>query len=536
MYKLLIVEDERLIRERLKFLIKTVKLPLELVGEAKNGEEALALILEHHPDIVITDVRMPVMDGIELVKKSKLTYEAVRFIIISGYADFNYAREALSAGVIDYILKPVESIGLFNSLQKACSEIDRIKKTNMELKIKKELEVKNAGHELENILDELVFSDEADLKSSKNLIRYCPELEKGWYALIIFHISHPKTFESKFKEDDFNLIRFSIDNIIREICSDKKAVVFKNIRDKAEIIVLCHAATEQAVLHECKALASYCFIQVDKFLHFALTIGVSSGHNSLFKLSEGYRQAKFALVQRFTKGSNKIFNYGEVIPGCKYNYDFEPKLRTLDICLQNMNSHDSLKSLKYIICSIFSNIDLQGANVEDIKLLFGEVIKKIVAFCKYRDINANLFINEGAIRGDIISSFGNSSDIVDYIYLLIEKILQIEKTTFLGIKQLVHETERYIKAHFYEEISLNVIAEKNHVDLKHLSKVFKSIAGLPFSDYLMEIRLKRARELLVTTDMEIQEIAKSVGYSDHQYFHRLFKKKMSVTPNQFRMS
>jgi YesN/AraC family two-component response regulator len=159
----------------------------------------------------------------------------------------------------------------------------------------------------------------------------------------------------------------------------------------------------------------------------------------------------------------------------------------------------------------------------------------IISFCKHHHINPDLFINEGVVRGDIISTFGNNSDIADYIYCLIEKILQTEKTTILDIKQLVHETERYINTHFYEDISLNAIAERNHVDLKHLSKVFKSIVGSPFSEYLMEVRLKRAVELLSTTDMEIQEIARSVGYADHQYFHRLFKKKMNMTPNQYRM-
>lgn len=535
MYKLLIVDDERLIRERLKFLLKTINIPLELIGEAKNGEEALALISEKSPDIVITDIRMPVMDGIELVKQAKLRNGNAKFIIVSGYAEFEYAKEALAAGVLDYVLRPVDSIRLYNSLQKACNEIDRMKKTNIDLQDKIELEASNVKKVIENDLNGLIFSDQSELKSYMNLVKSYPELEKCWYTLIIFHISNPKT--SKFDGNDFDLIHFSIDNIIREIGGNKNVILFNNIRDKSELLAICFATTEYAVISECKAFASNCYINIDRFLHSALTIGIGSNYSSLSMLCECYRKAKHALMQRFAQGSNKIFNYSEVISKHKSNNTFfEPKLQTLDICFQNMNSYDSLKNLRSIVSSIFCGEDLHGASTEDIQILFSEVIRRIVSFCKHNSVDAYTLINEGVVRGDIISTFENSNDIVDYICCLIEKILQTEKTTNSDIKQLVHKTERYIKVHFYEDISLNSIAEQNHVDLKYLSKVFKSVVGSTFSDYLMKVRLERAIELLSTTDIDIQEIARSVGYSDHQYFHRLFKKKMSMTPNQYRMS
>jgi YesN/AraC family two-component response regulator len=372
MYKLLIVDDERLIRERLKFVLKTINLPLELVGEAKNGEEALVLLSEKSPDIVITDIRMPVMDGIELVKQAKLRHENAKFIIISGYAEFDYAREALAAGVIDYVLRPVESMGLSKSLQKACNEVERIKKTDMDLKVKNELEARNAGQAIENYLNELIFLDESDPTSCRNLVTSCPELKKDWYTLIIFHISHPKTLKSQFQENDFNLVRFSIDNIIREIGKSRNVIIFNNTRDRAEILALCHDPTEHAVIRECMAFANYCFINVDQFLHSALTVGISNNHNSLSQLSECYRQAKHALMQRFAQGSNKIFNYTDVISCRKTKNNLsEPKLQTLDVCLQSINSYNSLKNVRNIISSIFFDAGLQGANTEDIQILFG---------------------------------------------------------------------------------------------------------------------------------------------------------------------
>lgn len=535
MYKALIVDDERLVREDLKIIIKEENLPLELIGEGKDGQEAFELININPPDIIITDVRMPVMDGITLMKNVKSLYRNTKFIIISGFSEFEYAREALELGAVGYVLKPIRNEDLARVIKKACSELDEVKNASRESERKKLLEKENLMLSIEKSLNSLLFDEDHDRDIYRRIAGEIPGLEDSCFVLGIFHIDHPKTYESCFNENDFNLVRFSVRNILEELCTGNK-FLFNNFKDKMELLIMFYDSSECQVLRDTNSFIYDSYIKIRSLISISLTVGVSNPHNGLLQLTRCYEEAKYALDQRFAGGNNQIYKFQDVKALHRSGFRFpEFKIQTLGIYLEHLSPGDDLEDIERVIRDIFSTECLRYAISIHLKMIFVDIISMIKKLCERLGLNIIDFIDESAVSGEILEVFSNNRDVERYIRELVRKIMVSAKSVSMDTKSLIPRIEEYIKNHFHEDISLDTIAQVNQVSSKYLSRVFKNLKGKSFSDYLAEIRMKRAKELLETTQMGIQDIAASVGYPDHQYFHRVFKRHTGVTPNDYRM-
>lgn len=533
MYKLLIVDDEKLVREELKILLDEEKLPVRMAGEAKNGQEALNLILDLLPDIVITDVRMPVMDGIELIKTCQKMDIAAKFIIISGYAEFEYVKEALESGVLDYVLKPAKSSDLSNAVKKAIMSINRQRQIDMDLKEKVELEKEKMVQRLDHCLNELIFSEKPDPACSEFVVNRIPEIKNAVYAVSVFCMHRTGTSHTASYNDNLDRKRFYANQIMREF-SQGKRIIFNNMPEKTEILALCYGNFEKEVELSSIDFAKRCFSMMREYFNISITAGISSCGRELQRLGEYYMEAKQSSFRRFTGHRDGVFYY---IDAAKNKQDFKlpgHKLQTLEVCMQHLKQGSSLESVRKIVRDIFSEESLAGAAMASIQMLFTQILAGIFHFYESRSIQSVEFIKKNMVSTDILNTFSSNTDIEEFIIGLIKKIVDMDAAEVQDAKSMVCEIKKFIDTHFHEDIGLITVADHYHLNFKYLSKVFKNMTGLPFCEYLTMVRMDRAKMLLEETKLEITEIADSVGYSNQEYFYKVFKKTTGKTPGEYR--
>jgi two-component system, response regulator YesN len=528
MYKVLIADDERLVREDVKNIISEGDLPLELVGEAKNGQEALDMVEETYPDIVITDIRMPLMNGIDLIKNIRMKYSDIKFIIISGHAEFEYAREALSLGVMDYILKPLENAKITRVIMKVCKEIDKMKGVESELR-------NNFNYNIEKYLNNLIFNYEHKAGSWVDIVQMIPDLEKEYYSLIIIHGVQPELRRSEFIKEEYDMERFDAGNMIRELCS-VKMILFNNLRDKTEILIVTHASAGAEVIRQNNIFVNNCFLKINKGMGIPITSGISNCFRGAENLQKSYKEAKYAVNMRFINGNNNIYRYSDVEVLYKREYKTpERKLKALEIGLHHIESSAVLPDISKTVKDIFSHDGIMAAGAGHVQMLYMDVIKAIMHYCECYNINIFDFIDEKVVYGENIGDFNSKTDIEEYVLILMIKIIEARKSKHSDTRLLIKEVEKYIEKHFQENISFTGVAKQYRVNSTYLSRVFKTVTGKSLSRYLEDIRIDTARLLLEQSDNAIQEISSSVGYTDNQYFHRVFKKGTGMTPNEYRI-
>jgi two-component system, response regulator YesN len=533
-YKVLIVDDERLVREGIKIILAEEKLSVEITGEARNGQEALDFIREKTPHIVITDIRMPVLDGISLIRSARELYKDIKFVIISGFTEFEYARSALEMGVTNYVLKPIKNEELARALKKTFQEIDEKKSVEKDREIKQLVEKENIGLLVEKSLNALLFEQEPTGDICSRLYVRMPELKEVYCLLGIFHIDHPGTYESCFMEDDFDLVRFSVKNILEEVCGHT-ALSFSNFKDKTELFVLWHHTRETHVICDGPKFLLDVFMKIKTILPISITVGVSDVLKDISSLTKGYSEAKSALERRFVQGGGRLYRYGDLKVISRKEFHFpEYKLQTLKVCLDRVEMDHGLEEVENVVAGIFSAEELEHAAPLHLKMLFIQTLRSVTMYCEQMKLNISDFISERDTSGEILADFSSSRDIEKYIVSLIKRIYESGEFAATDIKTLIRRIEEYLKSNFHKDISLDILTQQYKVSVKYLSRAFKNITGRNFSDYLSEIRMNKAKELLEKTQLTVYDIAISVGYGDPQYFHRVFKKYFGVTPNEYR--
>jgi two-component system, response regulator YesN len=534
MLKVVIVDDERLVREGIKIILMEERLPVEVTGEARNGQEALELICKNVPDIVITDIRMPAMDGISLIKKVKSVHQTVKFIIISGFAEFQYAKSAMEMGVEDYVLKPIKNEEMSNAVKKAGLQIEEMKNTEREMRDRYLMEEENLHLVMERSLNTLLFGLEHNSDICSRICRSVPQLMGAYLQLGIFHVNHPSMYDSCFHNDDFELVRFSIQNILEEVCS-YCTLTWSNFNDRTELFVLFYDKSKYRVRYEGSKFIYDVFTKILNIIPNSVTVGISEPHKDISSLLQCYEEAEAALSRRFSSHMGNFFKYGDMNGLSKREFHFpEHKLHTLRISLDRANLELELDETEKIIGDIFSAAYLENVEFIHLKMLFIETIRIITTYCGRMKLNISDLISERIASGEILADFGNLRDIERYIVSLIRRVSESGNIVSKDTKLLIPKIEEYLKNNFHKDISLDDMAQRYNINVKYLSRIFKNITGRNFSDYLFEIRINKAKELLEETKFTVHDIAISVGYGDPQYFHRIFKKHYGVTPNEYR--
>ncbi|MDQ0063330.1 response regulator [Paenibacillus harenae] len=540
MYTLLVVDDEKWVRQGLSLTIDWLSEGIELIGEAEDGEEALTRIRNESPDIIITDIKMPRMDGLDLMEALRNRPKKVYVIIISGYSDFEYAQKALKYGAYDYVLKPIEETALLEVVRRCVSDLDRENErrhhlTEMSGRIRESLPLAR-----QHFLEMLLLGGIVDPPS---------ELEAKWQALnmtlnphaltvlaVKIHLWGPKASGEK----DRSWIRMALANIAEEIAAGRGQAVACPIDHNAdaEMVVLFSGDSsydgkkkrrKYAFPDEMKAIID----AAKRYLGLTISIGIS-GPGSMTELAQCYEEALHACSNAFYDGFGKVYDSGQLsVQAYKPHAYVGPDGSWETRVHQAMKLGDD--------GAIHEGVDLLIEHAQSarerisplhvsrgIRLLLQSLGQKWEAAHPYRTAPGIDRFNETIVNADLpLAQLGDALRHA-LLHCASESRGSGHRTRIVELgMQFSHQ-------HYMKGITMNDAAEHLFLNPSYFSKVFHEEAGETYSKYLARLRMNKAKQLLKTSSLKIYEIADQVGYADFRHFSKTFKEIEGVTPGQYR--
>ena len=535
MYKVLIIDDEPIIRKGLSSIINWSQLGCEICGEAQDGIKGQEMIISLKPDIILTDIRMPRADGFTMMREVKEIVPQSKIIILTGYRDFNYAQEAIKLGAFDFLLKPTKIEEITNVIKRTVKALDNEQHREDERFRLKELYEKNIPLLKEKLLYNLIYGlyiRDTDIESQLERL----DLKIDQFVMGIIDN------ESMAEKDsyDLQLYQFGIISTLEEVLSEDFAFISTALNNHWLLFVV--KPTGQNVLDMDKLQSRLTYLQemIENCFSFTVSIAISTLGSGYKDLPLKFRECQNALEYRFYLGGNTLISSSDL--GTFFKIQDHSVLEQ-----QQKQLLDQIKS---------GNRDQVRQTVEDIGLNIKGLIADEKAYIKSFYLSTLSTIN--SIRSSLMTSSSKGSDtegqgiaslypmiegcenIMDLNDILKEASIKAAENINLynntNMRLLLKNAVEYLKTHFAESITLNDVAEKLYVSTYYLSRMFKKETNQNFVDYLNELRIEKAKELLKDVRFKTYEIADAVGISDAHYFSKIFKKYAGITPTEFRDS
>ncbi len=531
MLKIFLVEDEFVVRQGIKKNIDWLSHEYEFCGEASDGELAFPMIQKLKPDIVITDIHMPFMDGLSLSKLIKKEMPWIEIIILTGYEEFEYAKEAINIGVAQYITKPINGEDLLKKVDALAEKIEQ-KRQEQEIKEKymKEME-ENITNDRKVLFQYLVTG----LKSMADLWEIAGKLEIDlsamWYNIILLNMQ-----SMHHAHDEFSNSLIEIEQKIKLFDDDKRLLIFdRNLEGKAIIFKADSKEEIENVQEEYINKITEILKEYSNVRYFG---GIGVPVNRLSELPISFERASHAFAHRYLVNESRIIN-SDAIKQSEYTEQEDVDIN--DINLKHLDRAKIEEFLKvgnreeviYFVEEFFKDL---GSSAMKSRMLRQYIV--IDAYVCVLDFLESLQIQKQEIEPlDIASGvLQNEETAMSYIVKIFSRALELrEKRASNRYGDVVEEIKSYIEKNYAdEELSLNILASHVNFSPNHLSMIFSQQTGKTFIKYLTDYRMNKAKELLRCTGKKSSNISIEVGYKDPHYFSYLFKKTQGMTPTQYR--
>ncbi len=542
MYSVLIVDDENPALEMLKIIIPWEEQGFFIKDVAYNGKEALEKFEINHYDLIITDIQMPIMNGIELIKKVKEQRNEQQIIILSCHEEFSYAKAAVKMGVKDYLIKDLlTEEDLLSALGKTKetlkSQISILKNSEG---MKKYLLMENFLFNIQNEVFKSFITESKPRDIIENYIKnFNLDLKSEKYILL--NITEDQTYEAKsqLEHDEENVYRRCIVDTINAVLNSEHygsmiggICAFINEGEYIAIVKVKSSVSERRYLSDSYALSSYIKMEIARLVASSISIVISQVYNDLVDTHEMYKQTKDTLQFRFYFGKGKITFYNTMIKKVApvKPENIENMLSRVSEYVKNRDKKQVVEMIEMIYRDM-ANGFMQYNYVQFISTRFMEII---ISVCKeYNIAYAELFgtehlpfeeINEMDTIQDFKIWFKN-------IFLKLFSLLDQKSSYSLRVTQAI----KYIKEAYSLTISLNDIAEKLHVNKIYLCRIFKEETKMTMTEYINMFRIEESKRLIKESHCKLYEIAERVGYINIQHFNTCFKKVTGMTPKQYRI-
>lgn len=538
MLKILIVDDEEIILSGISKKIKRLTPQFDIIGCAGTAAEALEIVKKQHPDIVITDIKLPGIDGLEFIEMAQKICSNTEYIIISAYEDFHYAQKAISLGVADYLIKPVNNDRLLNILSKLENKIsheleEREKMLSYERKAKSgEIHIKN------KYLNDLI--NENNMEICNQIINTLSTFETNFiYGNFTAITIAVKTFDRAnaiSSHKDIPLLKLSMINMSEETLSGMGNVIaFENLAINKHIVVIINHKLE--VLNGVSYIDTLCenlLSRINKFLGVDVAIGIGRSYKSISKISVSYTESLTACMQTILLGNYKALNIASIPEVDKINFIFtEEDERLLQLFI---NSGEYNKAYK-LIDQAFVKIKRTNLSYQNIKILWMQMELMLSRILKEAGGTWNNVFNKNILSSKQLSSSTSLNEFIDCIKASVFSVSDyINNLRKSDGKKGIDEIKEYINKYYYTNVNLNQLSEKYYLNSCYLSQLFKQETGSNFIDYLTNVRLEKAKNLLLDTNLKIYQVSEMLGYNSFRYFSDLFSKMVGCTPSKFRES
>lgn len=531
MLKIFLVEDEFVVREGIKNNIDWEAHGYEFSGEASDGELAFPMIQKIKPDIVITDIRMPFMDGLALSRLIKKELPLTEIIVLTGYEEFEYAKEGINIGIARYLSKPVNGEELLKEVDAIAAKIEeKQKEREIGEKYKKEME-ENVQKDRRELFGYLVTGS----KSVSELLEIAKDMDLDisaiWYNIILIKI---QSMDHTQEEYSNNLVEIEED--LKSLNQGTYLLDFdRNLEGKA----LLFKADSEEELHKLQNdYIEKIKEKLENYKQIRYFGGIGHPVNRLGELPLSFEKASHAFAHRYLVKESRILDSAQMEPEVylekeEFNIsNVDPKQIDRGKIKEFLKFGDRAEVV-YFVEEFFNNLGNHAMKSN----LFRQYITMDTYFCVVEFLEGLQLPREEIDPIDIASGIlQNEESAVSYIIRVLQRALELrEQKASNRYEDVVDEVKDYIEKHYgEEELSLNLLASHVNFSPNHLSTIFSQQTGRTFSRYLTDYRMNKAKELLRCTGKKASAISMEVGYKDPHYFSYLFKKTQGMTPTQYR--
>ena len=542
MLKIFLAEDEVVVRETIKRMIPWEELGFELVGEAADGEMALPLLIRQQPDLLITDIKMPFMDGLTLARLAKKEIPGLKVVILRGYDDFNYAKQAIGIGVEDYLLKPITKNALIERLSEIRSRYEH-EKTQKEYyeKFQREMQAyeKNSSRDF---FEALVGGSMDMMEVYKRAEKLGLDIVAEAYNVLIFTMNCDEDFSGQ-RDEYSSWEAESLELLENFFAGHSSAMLFRSNIFSYGVLLKGQRETIEENTRACVDEIRKILSRQDGRREWFLAVGQSV--ERLSQIQKSYHTASRAFSQRYLYDENILY-YDEMEtmehPGGQAETEDNAYLQKVDVnalnpaILQKFLSNGLQEETENFVKDYFYAIGQEPME----SLVFRNYVIlnvrfSVISFIKGLGCDTNEM--ESADTEEVLAESGkNMEGAIAYAKKMISQAIEIrDQNSGNKNRSILKTAVDFIDSHYMdEEISLNTVANVANVSSNHFSALFSQNMGQTFIEYLATLRMNKAKELLRCTGMRSSEIAGEIGYKDAHYFSYLFKKTQGMTPSDYR--
>lgn len=542
MLKIFLAEDEVIVRETIKRMIPWEELGFELVGEAADGEMALPLLIRQKPDLLITDIKMPFMDGLTLAKLAKKELPELKIVILSGYDDFNYAKQAINIGVEDYLLKPITKNALIERISEIRSRYEH-EKTQKEYyeKFQREMQAyeKNSSRDF---FEALVRGSMDMMEVYKKAEKLGVDIVAEAYNILIFTMNSEEDFSGQ-KEGYSEWEAESLEMLEEFFSGHPSAMLFRSNIFSYSVLLKGQKESIKEITKECVGKIQGILKRKESKREWFLAVGQPV--ERLSQIKKSYHTASRAFSQRYLYVENILYyDEMEMMEHRSGQADTNDNAYLKKVDVNALNPAILQKFLSNGIQEETENF------VKDYFYAIGQEPMESLVFRNYVILNVRFSVitflkglgcdtegMEPENTEEILAESGkNIESAIAYAEKMVSQAITIrDQNSGNKNRSILKTAVDFIESHYMEEeISLNTVANVANVSANHFSALFSQNMGQTFIEYLTSLRMNKAKELLRCTGMRSSEIAGEIGYKDAHYFSYLFKKTQGMTPSDYR--
>lgn len=527
-YKVILVDDEAEVIDMIEKKIHWNDLGFEVAGSATNGVKALELVEKLQPDVVLTDIKMPYMDGLELSRRLNREYPNIYIMLCTGFDEFEYAKEAVHLEIKEYMLKPVNATELSESLTNLKHTLDRERE--------EKLNVKKLNDYFQEVLPKLqsnFFISLIEGRVEKHdyerfLQAYQVDMKGPLFGCVIFHTSENHVPEGM----NPLLLSMSVEREIKQRLMDQwNCREFIHMGNTLLILELDAEDKITQITDACDRFCRWAY----RIMGAVVTAGIGTVCDSLYEISLSYERAREAVSYRVLYGTKRAINIGEIVPKeqIKPVQSEESRMQTLFRAIRIGDSAEIERAAHGEMEKLHKNTE----TMSQYNLATMEIVSGFFKFCTDNSLDFNKISGNMQNIYEKVSQMDESS-LTAWIVQMSETISEkLKCARNSSARRLIVEAQNIVQERYMEaDISLDEVCAVLGVSNSYFSSVFKKEAGKSFISYLTDYRMDIAAEMILNTDEKSYTIAEKVGYLDANYFSYVFKKKFGVSPSKYRAS
>lgn len=527
-YKVILVDDEAEVIDMIEKKIHWNDLGFEVAGSATNGVKALELVEKLQPDVVLTDIKMPYMDGLELSRRLNREYPNIYIMLCTGFDEFEYAKEAVHLEIKEYMLKPVNATELSESLTNLKHTLDREREEKLNVKKLNDYFQEVLPKLQSNFFISLIEGRVEKQEYERFLQAYQVDMKGPLFGCVIFHTSENHVPEGM----NPLLLSMSVEREIKQRLMDQW-----NCREfiyMGNTLLILELDAEDKITQITDACDRFCRWAY-RIMGAVVTAGIGTVCDSLYEISLSYERAREAVSYRVLYGTKRAINIGEIVPKeqIKPVQSEESRMQTLFRAIRIGDSAEIERATHGEMEKLHKNTE----TMSQYNLATMEIVSGFFKFCTDNSLDFNKISGNMQNIYEKVSQMDEST-LTEWIVQMSERISEkLKCARNSSARRLIVEAQNIVKERYMEaDISLDEVCAVLGVSNSYFSSVFKKEAGKSFISYLTDYRMDIAAEMILNTDEKSYTIAEKVGYLDANYFSYVFKKKFGVSPSKYRAS